>query len=219
MNTNKEVNKGTPPRATVRRLSMYLRTLNSLEDAGTLMVSSRELAAPLGLNPAQVRKDIAYFGEFGRRGVGYNVARLRDHLAEILGMKTRRMVGIVGAGGHLGHALALHKGFEKRNFKVVALFDKDPRVIGQVLGENAIQHISELSETVKRLNIEILMLAVPATELNSVFDYILLSGITAVLNFAPVRLPSTDEICVHNVDLAVELEYLTFHLDRNSVVT
>lgn len=172
----------------------------------------------LDLNPAQVRKDLAYFGEFGKRGVGYSVSRLRDHLIEILGLQTRRNVGIVGAGGRLGHALALYKGFEKRNFKVVALFDKDPHVIHQPVGDSGtIHHISELPTIVRQLSIEILILTVPAEAVREVFDYILLSGVKAVLNFAPVKLNSTEEICVHNVDLAIELESLSYHLNRPGV--
>ncbi|MFZ2958368.1 MAG: redox-sensing transcriptional repressor Rex [Candidatus Ozemobacteraceae bacterium] len=210
-------NRLPPPQATVRRLSIYLRCLNSLDEKGTRVVSSQELAAFLDLNPAQVRKDLAYFGEFGKRGVGYTVSRLRDHLIEILGLTSRRMVGIVGAGGRLGHALALYKGFEQRNFKVAALFDKDPHVINQVFGDaGPIRHVSELPNAVRELHIEILILTIPPDAVKEILDYILLSGVKAVLNFAPVKLASTDEVCIHNVDLAIELESLSYHLSGTS---
>ncbi len=202
-----------PPQATVRRLSIYLRCLNLLDEEGVSVVSSRELAERLDLNPAQVRKDLAYFGEFGKRGVGYSVLKLRDHIIKILGLQQKRLVGIIGAGGRLGHALALYKGFEKRNFKVVALFDKDPHVINQVYGEaGPIHHVSELPRLVKALGIEILVLCVPAEAVPEAFEYVLLSGARAVLNFAPVKLASTEEVTVHNVDLAMELESLSYHL-------
>ncbi len=205
--------KTPPPQATIRRLSIYLRCLNSLDDEGITVISSRELADRLDLNPAQVRKDLAHFGDFGKRGVGYTVTKLRDHLIKILGLQKKRLVGIVGAGGRLGHALALYKGFEKRNFKVMALFDKDPQVINQVYGEaGPIHHVSELPRLVKELSLEILVLCVPAEALAEVFDYVRLSGAKAVLNFAPVKLASTDEVTVHNVDLAMELESLSYHL-------
>ncbi|MBF0543870.1 MAG: redox-sensing transcriptional repressor Rex [Candidatus Riflebacteria bacterium] len=216
INNEPTTTQPVPPQATVRRLSIYLRCLSSLEETGVQMVSSHEIASFLELNPAQVRKDLAYFGEFGKRGVGYSVSRLRDHIMEILGLKKKRMVGIIGAGGHLGHALSMYKGFEKRNFKVVALFDKDPQTIGQIAKDiGPIKPMDELTKVVKELGIEMLILTVPADAARSVFDSVVLSGVKAVLNFSPVNLSSTAEVCVHNVDLAVELEYLTFHLNRN----
>jgi len=208
----------TPPQATIRRLSIYLRCLNSLEQRGIKVISSQDLAGHLDLNPAQVRKDLAFFGEFGKRGVGYPVPKLRDHLNKILGLQKRRHVAIVGAGGRLGHALTLYKGFERRNFKVVALFDKDPNVIGQVVGDaGPIYHISEIPRLVRQLAIEMVVLTVPAEAVQELYDYVVLSGVKAVLNFAPVNLNSTGEICVHNVDLAMELEYLSYHLTRHEL--
>lgn len=204
-----------PPQATVRRLSLYLRCLDKLSEKGIQMVSSQQLAMLLDQNSAQIRKDLAYFGEFGKRGVGYSVDQLQKHLLDILGLKKQRSVGIVGAGGRLGHALALYKGFEKRNFKVVALFDKDTNVISEVVGSaGPIHHISEIPALVKKLKIEMLILTVPAEAIHELFDYIFLSGVKAVLNFAPVKLNSTETVRVHNVDLTVELEYLNYYLLR-----
>lgn len=202
-----------PPQATIRRLSVYLRCLNGFDDEGLAVVSSQELADRLDLNPAQVRKDLAYFGEFGKRGVGYSVGKLRDHIIKILGLERKRMVAIVGAGGRLGKALSSYRGFERRNFKVVALFDKNPNVIGQNVGAvGPIRHFSEIPRAVRELSIEILILTIPVESVQEVFELAQLSGVKAVLNFAPAKLFSTDEVTVHNVDLAMELESLSYHL-------
>lgn len=206
--------KLAPPQATIRRLSIYLRYLSALEKDGIKVISSHDLALRLALNSAQVRKDLAYFGEFGKRGVGYSVKKLRDNIIGILGLQKLRKVAIVGAGGRLGKALALYSGFVKRNFRVAALFDKDPEVIGTLLDEEAgkILSIDTLPQIVKERNIEIIILTVPAKAIKEVYDYVLLSGVKAVLNFAPFKLISTKEVHVHNVDLTTELESLSYHL-------
>lgn len=202
------------PQATIRRLSFYLRCLNSLEEKGVTLISSHELAKLLHINPAQVRKDLAYFGEFGKRGVGYTIIKLRDHLIKILGLKKQRLVGIVGAGGRLGHALALYKGFERRNFKVVALFDKDPQVIGQKFDHHEVVHIDKLPKLVKDLKIEILIFTVPVEAVQEIYEMVQTTDVRAVLNFAPTKLGSTTQICIHNVDVAIELESLSYHLNN-----
>jgi len=206
--------KQAPPQATIRRLSVYLRYLSGLENDGAKVISSQDLAGYLALNPAQVRKDLAYFGEFGKRGVGYSVKKLRDHIIKILGLQQVRKVAIIGAGGRLGRALALYTGFEKRNFKVSALFDNDPRVIGTVLSADAgeICPIENLPRIVKDRNIEILILTVPAQAIKEIYDLIMLSGVQAVLNFAPFKLISNENVVVNNVDLTTELESLSYHL-------
>jgi redox-sensing transcriptional repressor len=206
--------KALPPQATIRRLSIYLRYLSSLDHDGVKVVSSQDLAQRLALNPAQVRKDLAYFGEFGKRGVGYSVKKLRDHIIKILGLQHERQVAIIGAGGRLGRALALYTGFEKRNFRISALFDADPEVIGTELLPDAgkVLHVDSLSRIVKERNIEILILTVPATAIKEVYDHVMLSGVKAVLNFAPFKLISSEDVVVHNVDLTTELESLSYHL-------
>lgn len=207
-----------PPKITIRRLSFYLRCLNSLTDRGIPVVSSQELAEILHLNPAQVRKDLAYFGDFGKRGVGYNVGKLREHIVKILGLHQRRNVAIIGAGGRLGQALALYKNMEKRNFKVVALFDNDPKLIGKKVGDvGEIRKTSDLGKLVKKLQIEIIILTVPSAAVYEVFELVQLAGIHAVLNFAPIKLPSTDDVVVNNVDLTMELELLSYHLNRKNI--
>jgi redox-sensing transcriptional repressor len=202
-----------PPQATIRRLSIYLRCLSSLAEEGLKVISSHDLAKRLALNPAQVRKDLAYFGEFGKRGVGYSVKKLRDHIIKILGLQRVRKAGIIGAGGRLGTALALYNGFEKRNFKVAALFDKDPKIIGHEFGNGGkVLPVEKIPQIVKERDIEILILTIPAEAIKEVYDYIVLSGVKAVLNFAPFKLISTEDLVVHNVDLTTELESLSYHL-------
>ena len=205
--------KPVPPQATIRRLSIYLRYLNGLDGDGVKVISSHDLARRLALNPAQVRKDLAYFGEFGKRGVGYSVKKLRDHIVKILGLQKMRKVAIIGAGGRLGTALALYTGFERRNFKVCALFDKDPAVIGnEVDGVGNILSIEELPRMVKEKGIEILVLTISAAAIKEVHDIIMLSGVRAILNFAPYKMLSTEDVAVHNVDLTTELEALSYLL-------
>ncbi len=205
--------KLVPPQATIRRLSVYLRYLNGLDENGVKVISSHDLAKRLALNPAQVRKDLAYFGEFGKRGVGYNVVKLRDHLINILGLQKIRRVAIIGAGGRLGTALAMYTGFVKRNFKVCALFDNDPKVVGTSVDNVCeISPIEDMPKIVKERNIEIVVLTIPAASIKEIYDMVMLSGIKAVLNFAPFKLISTETVDVHNVDLTTELESLSYHL-------
>ena len=207
------IKKLAPPQATIRRLSIYLRYLNGLDGDGVKVISSHDLARRLALNPAQVRKDLAYFGEFGKRGVGYSVKKLRDHIVKILGLQKMRKVAIIGAGGRLGTALALYTGFERRNFKVCALFDKDPAVIGnEVDGIGNIMPIEKLPAIVKEKGIEILVLTIPAAAMKEVHDIVMLSGVKEVLNFAPLKMLSTEDVDVHNVDLTTELEALSYRL-------
>lgn len=182
------------------------------------MVSSQELAKKLALNPAQVRKDLAYFGDFGKRGVGYSVKKLREQINKILGLHKTRNVGIIGVG-RLGMALACYPGFEKRNFRVCALFDKQPKLLGVKVGEaNEISDIQTLPKLVKEKEIEILILAVPAEAIKEIYDMVMLSGVKAVLNFAPFKLLSTEDVEVHNVDLTTELEFLSYSLNLRDEV-
>lgn len=208
-----------PSKATIRRLSVYLRCLNRIQGENpecgesSRVISSQRLAALLDLNPAQVRKDLSCFGEFGKRGVGYSVEKLRQDIIKILGLQRQRKVAIVGAGGQLGRALAAYTGFEKRNFRVVALFDKDPTVIGISLGQAGVIHdIRKMPELLQHLEVDILVLTVPAEAIDEVMSVVRSTGIHAVLNFAPVKVSSTEKIDVHNVDLTMELETLSYHL-------
>jgi len=197
---------------TTGRLSVYLRCLTFLESQGQKTVSSHEMADRFHLNSAQIRKDLACFGEFGTRGVGYDVSRLRKHLVETLGIDRTRNVVIVGAG-NLGMALADYAGFNSNGFHIVAMVDADPSKAGRHSREGIPVHPWErLPDIVRRNNVEIGIVAVPAEAAQSVYDALADAGLHAVLNFAPVQLKLRDHVKVKSVDLRINLESLSFHL-------
>ena len=203
---------------TTNRLSVYLRCLNLLADAGIETVSSQALADQFNLNSAQIRKDLAYFGEFGTRGVGYRVAELRDTLTKILGLDRPHRVGIVGAG-HLGTALANYKGLRASNFEVVALFDNDRTKIGERVGDSQIlvEDAARIAQVVKDERIDVAVIAVPARAAQRVLNQLMSAGVKAVLNFAPVRLHARLGVKVKTVDLTISLESLSYFLARPQI--
>jgi redox-sensing transcriptional repressor len=201
---------------TTNRLSVYLRCLNQLSAEGERTVSSDTLAKRFHLNSAQIRKDLANFGEFGVRGVGYYVESLRDHLTKILGLDKEHRVGIIGAG-RLGTALADYYGFQKTNFKVAALFDADKRKIGKKVGQVEIFDIKSFAAVVKKDKIEVAVIAVPAEFAREVLDRVVKAGIKAVMNFAPVPLGVTEDVKLKTVDLTTSLESLSYFLAQPSV--
>lgn len=196
---------------TTNRLSVYLRCLNALAAEGTKTVSSDKLAVQFHLNSAQIRKDLAYFGEFGVRGVGYYVESLRDHLTKILGLTKEHRVAIIGAG-RLGTALTDYYGFTQSNFTVAALFDSDPKKIGQKVGDVEIFDIKNFAAVAKKDNIDVAVIAVPAQFAQSVLEQITKAGIKAVMNFAPVPLRVEGDIKLKTVDLTISLESLSYFL-------
>lgn len=199
---------------TAQRLSVYLRCLEDLQAEGIRTVSSQTLAEKFGLNSAQIRKDLAYFGEFGVRGVGYVVADLKEHVVKILGLTRERTVVIVGAG-NLGMALADYGGFNAGGFQIVALFDNDKgKVGGRSRGGVPVLDIGALPRIARRDRVSIAILAVPAAAAQRVFDLVRRAGIRAVLNFAPAQLKARAGVTVKAVDLKIQLENLVFHLSR-----
>jgi redox-sensing transcriptional repressor len=198
---------------TTNRLSVYLRCLNEMAAEGSKSVSSEGLAERFHLNSAQIRKDLAYFGEFGVRGVGYYIETLRDHLTNILGLNTERRVGIIGAG-RLGAALADYYGFKQSNFSVVALFDTDEKKCGKSIGQaDVLVHpLANLAKVVASEGIDVLVIAVPALFAQKVLDKIAETGVKAVLNFAPVPLKVGDDVKLKTVDLTISLESLSYFL-------
>jgi len=197
---------------TTGRLSVYLRCLTFLESQGQKTVSSHELAERFHLNSAQIRKDLACFGEFGTRGVGYDVSRLKSNLVQTLGIDRTRNIVIVGAG-NLGMALADYSGFNTNGFHIVALLDADPEKVGR----NSRADIPVLpwdrrAELIRRNRIEIGIIAVPADSAQAVYEALADAGIQAVLNFAPVQIKMRDHVKVKSVDLRINLESLSFHL-------
>jgi redox-sensing transcriptional repressor len=197
---------------TTNRLSVYLRCLNELADGGVQTISSQALAEQFHLNAAQIRKDLAYFGEFGVRGVGYYVAELRRHLRQILGLDRNLHVAIMGAG-NLGLALADYPGFREEGFEIAALFDAANEKIGDKSRSGVpIYDIHDLKRVAARDRLDIAVIAVPAPHAQPVVDQVVLAGIKAILNFSPGTLRVPDEVKLKSVDLTVSLESLSFFL-------
>ena len=203
------------PEMTVRRLSVYTRCLQQLEEDGVKTVSSQELAERFNFNSAQVRKDLAYFGEFGVRGIGYYVAGLKAELQKILGLDREWPVALVGLG-NLGSALFHYKGFSKQGFRIVAIFDDDPAKAGTTQEGVPIMPMRELPKETKARNLQIAIVAVPAESAQAVTEKLTAAGIKAILNFAPGRIRAVKEVRLKNVDLSIELESLSFYLAQGS---
>jgi redox-sensing transcriptional repressor len=198
---------------TTKRLSIYLRCLNELVAENVKTISSEHFAKKFHLNSAQIRKDLAYFGEFGVRGVGYSVLDLRDHLTKILGLDREHKVAIIGAG-RLGTALADYYGFKQTNFLVRAMFDADPEKIGKKIGALEIFDIKNFADVVKKDNIDVAVIAVPAEHAQQVLEMVSDAGIKAVLNFAPTPLKCAPDVKLNTVDLTTSLESLAYFLAR-----
>jgi len=197
---------------TTNRLSVYLRCLSELEDAGVRTISSQSLAEQFHLNAAQIRKDLAYFGEFGVRGVGYYVRDLKRHLRQILGLDRKLRVAIMGAG-NLGLALADYPGFRLEGFEISALFDTLKEKVGQESRSGVpIYDIHDLKKVAKREGIRIAVIAVPAPSAQHVLGQVVAAGIKAVLNFSPGTLQVPPDVKLKSVDLTVSLESLSFFL-------
>jgi len=197
---------------TTNRLSVYLRCLKMLEAAGARTISSQALAEQFHLNAAQIRKDLAYFGEFGVRGVGYYVRDLQRHLRQILGLDRKLRVAIIGAG-NLGLALADYPGFQQEGFEIAALFDTLREKIGlQSRGGVPTHHIHDLKKIARREAIRIAVIAVPEAAAQAVLDQVVAAGIKAILNFSPGTLETPHGVKLKSVDLTVSLESLSFFL-------
>lgn len=203
----------TVPEASVARLALYLRVLGELADQGVETVSSDELAAATGVNPAKLRKDLSYIGSYGIRGVGYEVTPLLRHLEHSLGLNHRQAVALVGVG-NLGHALAGYGGFSGRGFPVVALFDVDPDLVGIRINGIVVEHVDEIPRVCAERGVTIGMIATPGQAAQGVCDQLVECGVRCILNFAPVVLQVPEDVDVRKVDLAVELQVLAFHVAR-----
>jgi redox-sensing transcriptional repressor len=201
------------PEATVSRLPEYLRALHLLAQAGHDTVSSEALASAAGVTSAKLRKDLSQLGSYGTRGVGYDLARLVEQIEHVLGLTQRRNVALIGIG-NLGHALAGYAGFASRGFRVSALIDADLSRVGERLGELTVHHIDELADLAAAEKIAIGVIATPASAAQGVADRLVTAGVTSILNFAPCVLTVPDGVDVRNVDLAIELQILSFHEHR-----
>jgi len=203
------------PEATVARLATYLRVCGTLGERGLSTVSSEELAVAAGVNSAKLRKDLSYLGSYGIRGVGYDLATLTEQIARTLGVSVHRCVALIGLG-NLGLALANYGGFGSRGFRIRALIDADPHRVGTTVCGLVVRDIAELDEVVAQENITIAILTTPASVAQDVCDRVVGAGITSILNFAPVVLAVPSYVDVRKVDLAAELQILSFHESRKS---
>ena len=197
------------PRKTIYRLSIYLRCLARLRENGIGMVSSEALAKAAGVKSSQLRKDLACFGTFGTRGLGYDVAELSQKIADELGTSRLQPVILVGAG-HLGLALLSYRGFEKEGFEIVAAFDAEPGRKREKEIKQPIYAIDELASFVKKQNVKMAILTVPAAAAQEVANRLVQAGITGILNFSPIVLSVPEKLMVNNVNLAIELENLSY---------
>ena len=205
--------KNSIPAATVPRLSQYLRKLQEIQSRGTTTISSRQLADEVGTNPAQIRKELSYFGEFGIRGVGYDVDRLIAELKKCLGLNRSWNVIIVGSG-KLGTALALYRGFQKQGFKLIGMFDADPAVVGTDHGAGPVLSIDGLEKFLKKNDVHIAVVTTPSAAAQEVIDRVVAAGVPSVLNFAPIRAHKDKSVILRQVDLSTELMTLSFYLDK-----
>jgi redox-sensing transcriptional repressor len=197
--------------STVRRLSAYLRFLEDFENRGLSTISSDELARRGGTTSAQVRKDLSFFGSFGKRGLGYSVPELAGRLREILGLGRQWKVIIVGAG-KIGAALAQYRGFKQRGFNILAAYDANPQKVGKTLEGIPVRDITHLERDVHKEAPDIAVLAVPSETAQAVVDRVVKAGVKAVLNFAPVQLQVPPDVTVKTVNMAMELESLSYAL-------
>jgi len=206
------------PEATVARLPEYLRALHNLAETGHDTVSSEGLASAAGVNSAKLRKDLSHLGSYGTRGVGYDVALLIEQIEYVLGLTQRRAVALVGVG-NLGHALAGYAGFATRGFRIAALFDADPSRVGERINGLVVHHIEDLTEIAAGESIAIGVIATPAAAAQNVADQLVAAGVTSILNFAPCVLSVPEGVDVRKVDLAIELQILSFHEHRKASLT
>jgi redox-sensing transcriptional repressor len=205
------------PSATITRLSLYSRALEELMHGQVNIIASDKLAQKCGVNPAQVRKDLAYFGEFGVRGVGYFVKELLFEIKKILGLNRRWRMALVGIG-NLGLALVAHENFVKQGYEFVAVFDVDPKKVGRRLPSGQMIHNLDDLETVTReKSVEIGVIATPAAHAQATAARLVKAGIKAILNFAPSQIQMPEGFIVENVDFTVKLDNLAYHLTMEAI--
>lgn len=200
--------------STIHRLSLYYRALSLLEKDNYETVSSKELARREKLTPAQVRKDLSFFGSFGTRGLGYPVQELKIKIASILGIDRSWRVALIGIG-NIGSALVSYKEFQKQGFQIIKLFDNDQRKIGSNHKGIVVSDVKNLQSELKEAKIEMVVLAVPATVAQYIVDDVVRAGVKSIFNFAPVNLKVPEDVHLRNENMAMELEYLSFAMVNN----
>ena len=202
------------PEVVVSRLPMYVRGLAELHQDGIDFINSQDLGHRFGMSPDQIRKDLSYFGKFGRQGRGYNVALLLSELRQILGLDRQWCMAIVGVG-RLGRAIMDYKGFVPRGFKIVAAFDKERNVIGKSVSGIVIQDMAELETAIREKKVDIAVVAVPSTEAQEVIDKLVRSGIKSILNYAPVYAYVPKDVRLEAIDPVLALQGMTYYLARS----
>jgi redox-sensing transcriptional repressor len=200
------------PEIVIRRLPLYLRTLDLLADEGQAMTSSQELGDRLGISSTQIRRDLSYFGEFGKQGTGYDIRYLGDQLRQILHVDGRWDLVLVGAGD-LGRAILRYSGFKESGFSIVVALDNDQRRIGHHVGRLKIQDVAKLPKVIQEHGIQIAIIAVPATDAQEVADALVSAGIGAILNYAPIRLSLPQHIRVEYIDPVIGLQSMAYYLN------
>ena len=201
------------PDVVVRRLPIYARTLAYLQSEGITSVSSQQLGERISVTAAQIRKDLSWFGEFGKQGIGYDVDKLLGHITHILGLTQRWPVVLVGLG-HLGQAIARYEGFRQNGLHIVGLFDADPSKIGSEIGGLSINADSDLAAVVAREHAKLAIVAVPATKAQEVVDRLVVAGVRAILNYAPIITQVPEGVWVRHIDPVTLLHSMTYYLAR-----
>lgn len=199
------------PAVVIDRLPVYARALTDLESRGRDVVSSQELGEVLGVTPAQIRKDLSYFGRFGKQGRGYNVQRLAQELRQILGLDRQWSMILIGVG-HLGQAILTYDGFQPQGFIIIDAFDSDPKLVGKEIGGVPVHHTDELKRYLAERQIDIGIVAVPPEAAASIIDLLVEGGIRAILNYAPTSFSVPDTVEVKNIDPVLALQSMTFYL-------
>ncbi|MFY0543103.1 redox-sensing transcriptional repressor Rex [Brevibacillus sp. H7] len=197
--------------AVVRRLPIYLRYLSHLQQVGVTTVSSQQMGKTLDVNPAQIRKDLAAFGDFGKKGIGYDVHYLIEKIRQILKLDQEIHVALVGAG-HLGHAISNYNAYLQDNMRIVAIFDADPNKQGKQIAGISIQPMDELKQTVKEKQIRLAIITVPASAAQSVADQLIDAGIEGILNFAPITIKTDKDVRIDYADVTSSLQSLAYYL-------
>ena len=199
------------PDIVIGRLPLYLRTLLYLAEEGREITSSQELGDRLGISPAQIRKDLSYFGEFGKQGTGYNILFLCQQLQRIMHLGKEWKVALVGAGG-LGQALVHYEGFDDKGFRIEVVFDRDPQKIRKRLGEFEIFDVEAMPTILKDMGIKVAIMAVPAGDAQAVADMLIASGVRAILNYAPITLSVPPHVQVQYIDPVIHLQHMAYYL-------
>ena len=201
------------PEVVILRLPVYVRVLAQLIDEEIEVVSSRELGGRLGVTPAQIRKDLSYFGRFGKQGRGYNVSYLLGELQEVLGLDRAWNTAVVGVG-RLGRAIVNYPGFSPEGFKLVAAFDADPTQVGTNVGGLVVRGMDEIEETIREQAIDIAIVAVPGLQAQAVIDVLVNCGVKAILNYAPIAPRVSQDVLVRGIDPVLAMQTMTYHLKK-----